>query len=95
MEKREKQSVRQRISALVSSKAKLRLRRASRAQDRSMSAVLNDLLSTLSEDELSKAAPGKGRQWVMDNKGILKGKFKAEDFERDDLMGYLLRKHAS
>jgi hypothetical protein len=32
---------------------------------------------------------------VRSNRGILKGKFTKEDFERDDLLGHLLRKHAS
>ena len=60
-----------------------------------MSAVLNNLLNSLPEDEPSKAAPGKGKQWVKANMGILRGKFSAKDLEQEDLMGDLLRKHAS
>jgi len=60
-----------------------------------MSAVLEELLEdNLPEDEDLKVGPGKGKAWVKANLGLLKGKFSKEDFERDDILGYLLRKHA-
>jgi hypothetical protein len=86
---------RSRISASVPMALKKRLRRASAAQSRSMSAVVEELLEdNLPGDDGLKVGPGKGKAWVKANLGLLKGKFSKEDFERDDILGYLLRKHA-
>lgn len=84
-----------RINATVSKEGKRRLVQRSKAQDKSMSAVLDDLLNALPEDEENKAAPGKGDAWVKNNRGILKGRFTKADYQRDDLLGHILRKHAS
>lgn len=75
-----------RLNALISVHLKRRLQRLSKAEDRSMSAILEDLLETnLPEDPDLKTGPGKGDAWVKANRGILKGKFTKKDYERDDL----------
>lgn len=61
-----------------------------------MSVVLEDLLeANLPDDAALKVGPGKGKAWVAANKGLLKGKFSEQDRAKDDLLGYLLRKHAA
>lgn len=86
---------RSRISAVVSTTLKRRLRKVSKQQDLTMTAVLENLLDDhLPETDTLKVGPGMGKAWVKANYGLLKGKFTKADFERDDLLGYLLRKHA-
>ena len=86
---------RSRLSALVSSDNKRRLRQLSEQQDRSMTAVLDDLLSTLpgSEPVPLKVGPGHGAQWLKANLGAFAGRIHPEDWLRDDRFGHLLRKH--
>jgi hypothetical protein len=86
---------RSRLSALVSSDNKRRLRQVSEKQDRSMTAVLDDLLSTLPETGPSplKVGPGRGAQWLKANLGAYAGRLRPEDWQRDDRFGHLLRKH--
>ncbi len=89
-------TLRSRIHALVSTRLKRRLLKVSKAEDRSMSAVLEDLMEANLPDDIDlKVGPGKGKAWVAANKGLLKGKFTRQDYDKDDLLGYLLRKHAS
>ncbi|MCO6481802.1 MAG: hypothetical protein J5I62_03305 [Flavobacteriales bacterium] len=84
-----------RLSTSISVASKKRLRRASELQQRSMGAVLDDLIAAMPEEPMLDVGPGKGKAWVKANRGVLKGKFSKADFDRDDLLGYLLRKHAS
>jgi len=87
---------RSRISAMVSAPLKRRLAKASVEGDVTMTAVLESILDdNLPEENDLKVGPGIGDAWVKTNRGILKGKFSKEDYERDDLLGHLLRKHAS
>lgn len=87
---------RSRISASVPTALKKRLRRVSAARSQSMSAVLEELLEeNLPDEEELSVGPGKGKAWVKANLGLLKDKFSQKDFERDDILGYLLRKHAT
>ena len=90
-----RKNARSRISAVVSHEGKRRLRKASKSQERSMSSVVDDLLKQLPEEPDLKTGPGMGERWVKENSGLLHGKFTKADYERDDLLGYLLRKHAS
>lgn len=94
-EKEHRKNTRQRarVSALVDLRSKRLLMRASEAQDRTMAAVLNDLLRTLAMSEAPKVGPGIGDAWVENNIGILEGKFTEADYGRDDLLGHILRKH--
>lgn len=85
---------RSRINTSISAAGKRRLRKASEAQSRSMGEVLDDLIMAMPEENPLNVGPGKGAAWVRANEGILKGTFTRTDFERDDLLGYLLRKHA-
>jgi hypothetical protein len=86
---------RSRLSALVSSDNKRRLRQVSKQQDRSMTAVLDDLLSKLPEAGPTplKVGPGRGTQWLKANLGLFAGRIRPEDWKRDDRFGHLLRKH--
>lgn len=84
---------RARVNALVDLRNKRLLMQASEAQDRTMTAVLNDLLSSLEGSEAPKVGPGIGDAWVDENIGILEGKFTKADYKRDDLLGHILRKH--
>ncbi|MEO7082645.1 MAG: hypothetical protein ABIY71_14025, partial [Flavobacteriales bacterium] len=69
-----------RLNARISTHLKRRLERLSKAEDRSMSAIVEDLLeSNLPEDPDLKVGPGKGDAWVKANRGILKGKFTKKD----------------
>ncbi len=81
------------VHARVSDRAKARLRRGSKLGSRSMSEELDMILLSYYEDA-AKPAPGLGTKWVAENKGLLIGKLKKEDYERDDMTGYALRKYA-
>lgn len=78
---------------MVSLEGKRRLRKASKEQDRSMSAVVDELLKQLPEEPKLKTGPGMGAKWVKENVGILAGRLKPEDWDRQDRFGHLLRKH--
>lgn len=80
---------------MVNSKLKQRLRKVSEERESTMSAVLEDLLQAhLPETDLLDVGPGKGKAWVRENAGVLKGRLKMEDWERKDRFSELLRKHA-
>lgn len=83
------------VFARVSVQAKARLRKASKLSSRSMSEELDAILLKLHEEDAAQPAPGLGTSWVQKNKGLLSGKIKKEEYRRDDMTGYALRKYAN
>lgn len=81
------------VHARVSDRAKARLRRGSKLGERSMSEELDMILLSYYEDA-AQPSPGLGTAWVSENKGLLIGKLKKEDYKRDDMTGHALRKYA-
>jgi hypothetical protein len=66
------------------------LRRASARKGRSITELVEELARTLDNE----ATLGeRGKAYLERNVGILAGKVKPEDWDRDDRVGYLLRKH--
>ena len=82
------------VYARVSERAKARLRKASKRSSRSMSEELDFILLKFYEEDAAQPAPGLGTSWVETNKGLLIGKIPKEDYQRDDMTGYALRKYA-
>jgi len=94
MDTKPRKKRRSRLSALVSSDSKRRLRQFSEQQDRSMTAILDELLSTLpgSDAPPLNVGPGRGALWLKANLGVFAGHIAPEDRKRDDRFGHLLRK---
>lgn len=84
-----------RFHASLTTQAKKRLRRISEEEDRSMSAILNDIIMsfTLGKSRTKRDEAG-AQALIARNLGALKGKVKPEDWDRDDRVGDLLRKYA-
>lgn len=95
MDAKSRNKRRSRLSALISSESKRRLRRFSEKQERSMAAVLDDLLGQLPDagPVALKVGPGRGAEWLKDQQGAFAGQLRPEDWKRDDRLGHLLRKH--
>ncbi len=95
MDAKSRNKRRSRLSALISSESKRRLRRYSEKQERSMAAVLDDLLGQLPDagPVALKVGPGRGAEWLKDQQGAFAGQLRPEDWKRDDRFGHLLRKH--
>lgn len=75
------------------------LHRASARRGCSISQLVEELAERLdkerdmADDDAAQPAPGLGTAWVAENKGMLTGKLKKADYERDDMTGYALRKY--
>ncbi len=84
-----------RLNALISVESKKRLKRQSERMDRSMSAVLEDLIATLPEDAPVRLEPkaGKGQEWLRAHQGLFAGLITAADRKKQDRFGDILRKH--
>ncbi len=66
------------------------LRRASARRGSSITELVEEFAQQLEKDR----TPGELSDYVKRNMGALAGKVKPEDWERDDRIGDLLRKHA-
>lgn len=84
-----------RLSALISTDSKRRLKRQSERLDVSMTAVLEELINSLPEEGSIplRTGPGKGEAWLKAHQGRFAGLVKPGDRERPDRFGDLLRKH--
>ena len=95
MDTRTRRKRRSHLSALISVESKQRLKRQSERLDRSMTAVLEELIGTLPEDEpiRLKTGPGKGAAWLKGHQGLFAGLIQPGDRQWNDRFGDLLRKH--
>lgn len=67
------------------------LRRASARKGRSITELVEDLAVDLDRESQGKEELS---DYVKRNMGVLVGKVRPEDWDRDDRVGHLLRKHA-
>jgi hypothetical protein len=67
------------------------LRRASARKGRSITELVEELAVTLDKEP---AFGEKGKAYLERNLGVLVGKVKPEDWDRNDRVGDILRKHA-
>lgn len=66
------------------------LRRASARRGRSITELVEDLAESLDKE---KEQPEELSDYVKRNRGIAVGRLKPADWERDDMLGDILRKH--
>ncbi|MBS1939109.1 MAG: hypothetical protein JSS84_15005 [Bacteroidetes bacterium] len=84
-----------RFHATLTTQAKKRLRRISEEEDRSMSAILNDIIMSITLGTSRAKRDEAGAQaLIARNLGALKDKVRPEDWDRDDRIGDMLRKYA-
>lgn len=105
MNPKAKRQKRARIQIEAPDKLKRRLRKASKARDKSMTDIVIDALEReLEADALPIDLPHAGGEptammkaeaepWIRRNLGCLSDKVKPEDWKRDDRVGDMLRKY--
>ncbi|HRN35353.1 MAG TPA: DUF6364 family protein [Flavobacteriales bacterium] len=66
------------------------LRRASARRGRSITELVEELAVSLDKE---KDEPGELSDFVKRNRGTAAGRLKPADWEKDDMLGHILRKH--